>query len=125
MPRLRNFELYLWDESPDKLNLDFSITRGPSQDLESFRECRVRLNDFTKDQDQRILCAWSRFLRAQARLVSTVTGVKSESRVYKTFAEDYSPRAILGAAALVNNSDFLEAQRLARINLGLPTVFNP
>lgn len=125
MPLLKNFELELWDESDDELNLHFSITRGPSYGLKSFRECEVRLRQFTKDQDQRILCAWSRFLRAQARLDSTWTWGKSEeTRIYKTVAEDYRPTAILGAAALVNNTEFLEAQRLARLNSGSPPVLN-
>lgn len=126
MPLLRTFELDIWGEAEDSPTITFfSISRTLPQNLGSSGECTVELTGFTKDQEHRILCAWAPFMRAKVRLVSEelcprdsddeesdddVSFNDIDRRVYKTFPEDRSPSTLFGAAALVNNASFLEAQ---------------
>lgn len=135
MPLLRIFELDIWGETEDSLQVTLSsISRTLPQHLGSSGECEVTLAGFTKDQEQRILCASAPFLRAKVRLVSEELHPhdskaegsdddffynRLDERVYKTFPEDRSPSTLFGAAALVNNAEFLEAQRLARTKSGI------
>lgn len=137
MPLLRAFVIDISGEAEDGLTYTFfTILRTLPQNLGSSGECTVELTGFTKDQEHRILCAWAPFIKAKVRLVDEefCLGDSDEEgsdddlplnrldrRVYETFTEDHNPGTLFGAAALVNNAEFLEAQRLARTKSGIPS----
>lgn len=132
MPLLSKLQIKIYDEGDGWAIERFSVSRAlPAGD------CKVKLDGFTKNQAQWIVCAWAPFLRAKTRLVSEeVWGTFSCDReydddtlrelstdwIYETIPEEYSPGTTFGAGALVNNASFLEAQRLVRAKSGVDSV---
>lgn len=138
MPALQEFRVSMYDASEDTPPpLLFYVKRELPGNLKILGSCLLKLLGFDPVQEQEILHAWGPFIKAEARFVSEEDvafnwddeGFKGEpfvepshGRVYKTFPEEYKLSHTFGAAALVHNAKFLEAQRLARADSGLPSV---
>lgn len=144
MTALKKLRVSIFDDSQGyKSTSVFYIKREPPRSLERSWPCRVKLSGFSRVQEQWILEAWIPFMKKKAQFVSEGSShLDSDEdsdyedsdddspvelptkRIYRTFPADYSPSTTFGAGALVNNTSFLEAQRLARTKSGIQSVPN-
>ncbi|KAI7782598.1 hypothetical protein LA080_013086 [Diaporthe eres] len=138
MTALKKLRVSVFDDSQGyKSTSVFYIKREPPQNLERSWPCRVKLSGFSKVQEQWILEAWIPFMKKKTQFVSEgsshLDSDEEDSdddssvelptkRIYRTLPSDYSPSTTFGAGALVNNTSFLEAQRLARFKLSIQSV---
>ncbi|KAK7697204.1 hypothetical protein SLS64_013809 [Diaporthe eres] len=143
MTALKKLRVSIFDDSQGyKSTSVFYIKREPPRNLERSWPCRVKLSGFSRVQEQWILEAWIPFMKKKAQFVSEgrshLDSDEEDSddedsdddssvelptkRIYRTFPADYSPSTTFGAGALVNNTSFLEAQRLARFKSSIQSV---
>lgn len=69
MPVLECFDVATTDSSRDDYGTFFRLDREVLEIAEEHRKCCVRFSRFDDDEEQRILAAWTPFMRAEARFV--------------------------------------------------------